>query len=313
MPSAAGHMSLAIFKRKEIMAQTGSRTTTDEYLLKHPHLQFSESDRARLEECSIRLFYLGSELLDRARTQLPASLKDCLILQFTNYDTPQAKAGGFAPHLNIISISMGLIHRIWIVSQALRIEEHTRLNIERSMLILVLGHELTHVMFGHNEIVDEGPMEESAMEAHSDYFAGLYLARLIQSREADATLEATSAVVVILATALLFAELGGERTATHHSAPVRFLVVLAGYLRWAMDYCPIAAMQMQFTLDTNNLKTLISDIVRDEVLTDKVYTCIEHAMSAHEDSSETIKAVETFRRKWHQHSSLLAPIRDQLD
>ena|ERR1700761_5993956 len=295
------------------MAQTGSRTTTEEYLLGHPHLQLSEADKEHLEQCSIRLFSLGSELLERARLRLPTSLKDCLILQFTNYDTAQAKAGGFAPDLNIISISMGLIHRILIVSQTLTLEEHTRQNIERSMLILVLGHELTHVMFGHNEIMDEEPMEASAMEAHSDYFAGLYLAQLIQSGEADATMEATRAVVAILAITLLFAELGGERTATYHSAPVRLLVVLAGYLRWAADHSPVAAQQMQATLNLTELKMLISDAVREEVLAEKVYSCIEQAISVDEDLSETIKAAEVFRKKWHQHSSLLAPIRDQLD
>lgn len=295
------------------MTQTGSRTTTEEYLLGHPHLQLSAADKENLEQCSIRLFSLGNELLDRVRPQLPSSLKDCLILQFTNYETAQAKAGGFAPDLNIISISMGLIQRILIVSQSLMLEEHTRHNIERSMLILVLGHELTHVMFGHNEIMDEEPMEASAMEAHCDYFAGLYLARLIQSGEDNATLEATSAVVAILASALLFAELGGERTATYHSAPIRLLVVLAGYMRWAGDHSPVAAKQMQYILNPTKLKLLISDSVREEILAEKVYSCIEQAMSDDEDISGTIRAIETFRKKWHQHSSLLAPIRDQLD
>ncbi|KER83339.1 hypothetical protein GW16_14910 [Xanthomonas arboricola pv. celebensis] len=256
---------------------------------------------------------LGNELIARARPQLPDSLKDSIVLQFTNYETPQAKAGGFAPDLNIISISMGLIGRILAISKALSLEQPTIQSIEGAILILVVGHELTHVMFGHNEVMDEEPMEASAMEAHSDYFSGLYLARLIHPYGGDVALEATAAIVAILAGVLLFSELGGERTETYHSAPVRLTVVLAGYLRWVMDQSPAAAMQMQATLDLKNLNPLIDDAIQEAALAKKARYFISCATSADESLSDTIRAAEEFRSKWHRQSSLMAPIRDQLN
>ncbi|WP_267099815.1 hypothetical protein [Xanthomonas sacchari] len=281
--------------------------------MKHPHLQLSLVERKELEERSVRLFCLGNELIDRVRPQLPDSLKECLVLQFTNYETPQAKAGGFAPELNIISISMGLISRILTVSRALSLEEHTKQSVERAMFTLVMGHELTHVVFGHNEITDEEPIEASAMEVHSDYFSGLYLGRLSHSEGSDAALEATGAILAILAGALLFSELGGDRTETYHSAPVRLTVVLAGYLRWVMEHSPVAAVQMQATLNIKNLNFLIDDAIQETAIAEKVRSCLSFAMSADESLSDTIQAAEALRKKWHRQSSLLAPIRDQLD
>ncbi|WP_314402027.1 hypothetical protein [Stenotrophomonas rhizophila] len=295
------------------MSDSGSRITAEEYSLKHPHLQLTLLEKNALEEGSTRLFMLGNKLIALTRPQLPDSLKESIVLQFTNYETPQAKAGGFAPDLNIISISMGLIGRILAISKALSLEKSTIQSIEGAMLILVVGHELTHVMFGHNEVMDEESMEASAMEVHSDYFAGLYLARLIHPHGGNVALEQTAAIVAILAGVLLFSELGGERTETYHSAPVRLAVVLAGYLRWTMDHSPAAAMQIQATLDLRNLNPLIDDAIQEAVLADKVRHCISCATSADESLSDTIQAAEKFRSKWHRQSSLMAPIRDQLD
>jgi hypothetical protein len=266
-----------------------------------------------LEECSVRLFSLAERLLLRVGPNLPDSLKDSLVIQFTNQEVVQAKAGGFAPDLNIISISTGLIHLILTTSQQLSLEDSTRVGVEDYMLMLVFGHELTHVMFGHNEIDDDESMETSAMEVHSDFFSGLYLAQLTLRDINDETLEAYSALVAILACAALFFSLGGERTETYHSAPVRLMVVLAGYIRWAMDHSPAAAYQVTGTLHRPRLDMYIRDAVKNTDMAEGMCSLLSSAVSAEERLSDTIDAAVKFRDKWHQRSSLLEPIRDQLD
>lgn len=296
------------------MPPSGSRTTVEDYLFTHPHLDFSAEECRGLEECSVRLYSLAERLLFRVRPGLPEPLRDSLVIQFTNQEAAQAKAGGFAPDLNIISISTGLIHRILTTSQQLSLEDSTKEGVENSMLMLVLGHELTHVMFGHNEIDDDDePMEASAMEVHSDFFSGLYLAQLTLRDVNDDIQEASGALVAILACAALFFSLGGERTETYHSAPVRLMVVLAGYLRWAMDNSPAAAYQMHGTLHRPLLDTYIRDAVNNPDLARGMCSLLSSAVSAEEGLSDTIKAAEKFRSKWQQRSSLLEPIRDQLD
>ncbi len=294
------------------MSQQGSRISVADYLHKHPKIVLSDVERGQLESCSLRLFLLGNKLLARLRPGLPESLRDSVILQFTNYDTVQAKAGGFAPDLNIISISMGLIHLIFSLSRGLALEAHTRQDMESIMLMLVLGHELTHVVFGHNEFMDVDPLEASAMEVHSDYFCGIYLAQLLHKGEVNVAQDDAKAVLAVLASLLLFAELRGERTDTYHSSPVRLMIVLGGYLRWALENSRVAAESAQRILELANLKRLLSESVKDQAVFEKACACIQGAMAADENINESLAAAERFRQKWHERSTLLAPIRDQL-
>ena len=293
------------------MSDSGTLTTVDEYIISNSDVHLSESERLELAEVSQKLFEFAQNLLKRPRPTLLAEHRESFVLSFTSSSLPQAKAGGFPPDCNLLSVTMGMIELLWRSTRALNVEEESKQTIRELMMLAILGHELTHVFFGHSEH-EPAFTEGRAMEAHADFFAGLYIAAIThETPESDAR-EVYKAAVVICSIVIFLTSIGGDQTDDYHSAPVRFKWYTSGYYRWMKDQRNCVIEHIEALLRVPNLTQFLKGVIGDKDLRDRALELVERAATIEEDEEATMQLVHRFRDEWHRNAGLLEPIRTEL-
>ncbi|MBB3759555.1 hypothetical protein [Xanthomonas arboricola] len=295
------------------MTSQGRSITVDEYLFLNVRLSFTAQERDCFEESATQQFELAKDLVKVALTSVPDDLKESLLVNFTSQSYVYAQVMG-SPPLIMINVSMGLIEQAWRASQSVADNDDIRRSVERLILTIVVGHELTHAFSGHTE--DEpDPQEGRSAEAHADFFSGLYVTQLsFNGRDINANNENLSRCVwIFIAMLILVTLMDHEVSEEYHSSPVRFMFMVSGQLRWLYDRSPELADRVAAALKINVLVPIIEKIITDERLRDGMLSAVKMALASEEDIRETIERANKFRGFWYQRAALMEPIRHLLD
>lgn len=295
------------------MTNQGRSITVDEYLIHNPQISFTLQERERFEQSAAEQFELANNLIKTALTSVPDDLKDSLLVNFTSQSYVSAQAMG-SPPLIMVDVSMGLIEQVWRASQSVADNDDMRRSVERLILTIVVGHELTHAFSGHTE-AEPDPEEGRSTEAHADFFSGLYVTQLsFSDRNIDASNDNLSRCVwIILAGLILVTLMDHDASDGYHSSSVRFLFVASGLLRWLQDRSIALAERVFAALDLKILIPVIKKMITDETLRQGMLGAVQKALTSQEGIHETIERANKFRGFWYQRAALMKPIRHLLD
>jgi hypothetical protein len=295
------------------MSNKGRMIDVDEYLASHPDNRFgSHMERGKFERSAISQFKYASQMLDLAMQLVPRSLKDSLRINFTSEPRVAAQVTGTSPHFTI-DVSMGLIESAWRASESLHGDDDLKRSMERLILAIVVGHELTHAFSGHNE-GDPSPKEGRSVESHADFFSGLYVSRLSYGDKPEVSpVNLGKSVWITLAALILATMLDHDACDDYHSSSVRFLFIIAGHIHWLECESPSLRMQASQCHSLQIVTKAVNMVVLDPKLRSDMLRSVELALSSDENVFNTIATAKSFQGQWYRRAALLEPIRDQLD